>query len=104
MSMDLLTDLATGAAVLGIFSFSLAYFTRSDWRSTGAGRALMLFIFSLGLLGTTWITDLIFGDDHFAHDFYHLLVYLFVAVSSWRMFVTLRKLQIKSKKIEIDPL
>lgn len=69
------------------WSFVIMYMTRSPWRATQGGRALLYTSAAIALLGTQLISVWWFGDYRFRAEVRDLVVVLLILTLLYRMLV-----------------
>ena len=94
LSTDRLNDVANwillgSAPAIVLF---VAYFSRSDWRSTRVGRALMYQALGMTLIVLVVLASLFFGD-YPGREYVRLVGYTVLTTVLWRMFFVLRSYQ-----------
>lgn len=82
-------------AVPGLFLFIGFYLIRSPWREYEAGRVLMWFALALGASVAAGVLVALFGNEYWGREWVRLIVQAFVFFTIWRMFITLRRIQLR---------
>ena len=77
----------------GLMVFVGFYATRSNWRSTATGRALMYFAISLLALYCLGAMNAIFGTDWPYRGVFRIIVYIAVSLTIWRLTILLLMIQ-----------
>jgi len=86
-------DLLIYAATLPAVIFPVLYASRSNWRATLPGRALMQLSVSLAVVLVLVTIATLFGNVYPYRDAVRVAAYLFLVVSLWRQVVVLLRLQ-----------
>jgi len=99
--LSFLSNLSVVLAFIGIVAFAITYIIGSQWRKTAAGRSLLWFVLSLVGVGISWMLTWSLGFDYTGKDYVKLFAYTGVAVSSWRFYIILLRLQKLSRPINV---
>jgi len=86
-------DVLIYAATLPAVVFPVLYASRSNWRATLPGRALMQLSIALAVVLVLVSLATLFGNFYPYREAVRFAAYLFLVVSLWRQVITLLRLQ-----------
>lgn len=91
--IDVLVDVLIYSATVPAVIFPVLYASRSNWRATLPGRALMQFSVAAAIVLVLISMSTAFGNFYPGREFVRLGAYTFLVVSLWRQVLVLFRLQ-----------